>query len=88
MRTTNLLKTLLGMQHLRVTGFTVEDGALVIEFTAGVTYRQSTCFSCAARLQKARFGRCWRCSLAWRLAYRLPVPEELAVAHDEASVVA
>ena len=31
MRTTTLLKALLGMQHLRVTGFAVEAGALVIE---------------------------------------------------------
>ena len=33
-------------------------------------------------------GHCWRSSLAWRLAYRQPVPAELAAAHDEARVVA
>ena len=29
-----------------------------------------------------------RCSLGWRLAYRLPVPAELATAQGEARVVA
>ena len=57
-------------------------------FTAGVPYSKGICFSCGAGLPDACFGRCWRCSLGWRLAYRLPVPAELAVAHDEARVVA
>ena len=35
-----------------------------------------------------RFGRCWRCSLAWRLACRLQIPPELAQAYDESKVVA
>jgi hypothetical protein len=34
------------------------------------------------------FGRCWRCSLAWRLACRLPIPAELAVVMDTAKVSA
>ena len=57
-------------------------------FTAGVPYSMGICFSCGAGLPDACFGRCRRCSLGWRLAYRLPVPTELAVAHDEARVVA
>ena len=57
-------------------------------FKAGVPYGRGVCFSCGARLPDACFGRCWRCSLGWRLAYRLPVPAELVAAHDEARVVA
>ena len=57
-------------------------------FIAGVPYSKSICFSCGAGLCDAGFGRCWRCSLAWRLAYRLPVPAETAAAHDEAKVCA
>ena len=57
-------------------------------FKVGVPYGRGVCFSCGACLPDAYFGRCWRCSLGWRLAYRLPVPAELAAAHDEARVVA
>ena len=57
-------------------------------YTAGVPYTRSTCFSCGAELHELRYGRCWQCSLAWRLACRLPVPAELAAAHDEARVCA
>ena len=57
-------------------------------FKAGVPYGRGVCFSCGACLPDACFGRCWRCRLGWRLAYRLPVPAELAAAHDEARVVA
>ena len=31
-----------------------------------------------------RFGRCWRCSLAWRLAAGTPLPVAIAQARDEA----
>ena len=44
------------------------------------------CFSCGDGLRELRFGRCWRCSLAWRLACRLPVPADLAAALDAARV--
>ena len=57
-------------------------------FTAGVTYTKATCFSCGAVLPEARWGRCWRCSLAWRLAVRVPIPAEWAAAYDGARVVA
>ncbi len=51
-------------------------------------YQRGLCFSCADRLDRPRFGRCWRCSLAWRLACRLPIPAELAQALDGSKVVA
>ena len=35
-----------------------------------------------------RFGRCWRCSLAWRLACELPVSAEVGAAYDSARVCA
>ncbi len=57
-------------------------------FKAGVPYGRGVCFSCGACLPDACFGRCWRCSLGWRMAYGLPVPAELVAAHDEARVVA
>ena len=32
------------------------------------------------------YGRCWRCSLAWRLASRAPLAPEFATAFDAARV--
>jgi hypothetical protein len=57
-------------------------------FKGGIPYVQGTCFSCGDALPEARFGRCWRCSLAWRLACRLPIPADLAAAMDTAKVSA
>ena len=57
-------------------------------FTAGVPYAKGICFSCGAGLPEPCLGHCGRCSLGWRLAYRLPVPAELATAQGEARVVA
>jgi hypothetical protein len=37
-------------------------------FRAGVAYVQGVCFSCGDRLDSPRFGRCWPCSFALRLA--------------------
>ena len=51
-------------------------------------YQRGLCFSYADRLDRLRYGRCWRCSLAWRLACQLPVPAELARAYDDSKVVA
>ena len=42
-------------------------------FTRGVTYARGVCFSCAAVLREPRNGRCWRCSLGWKLAAGLPI---------------
>jgi hypothetical protein len=55
-------------------------------FKPGIAYVKGVCFSCGDGLPDVRFGRCWRCSLAWRLACRLPVPAALAVALDAARV--
>ncbi len=57
-------------------------------FRPDVPYVRGTCFSCADRLPTLHFGRCWRCSLAWRLACRLPIPADVADARDAAKVVA
>ena len=55
-------------------------------FKPGLPYVAGSCFSCGDGLPELRFGRCWRCSLAWRLACRLPVPADLASALDGARV--
>ena len=57
-------------------------------FRAGVPYAKGTCFSCGACLPDPCFGRCWRCSLAWRFAYGLPVPDAVAAAHNDARLLA
>jgi hypothetical protein len=53
-------------------------------FRPDVPYAQGTCFSCGETLSAVRFGRCWRCSLAWRLACHLSIPVN---ASDDARVV-
>lgn len=54
-------------------------------FETGTPYAAGVCFSCGDALGRPLgFGRCWRCSLAWRLAYRLPITPELADAIDQA----
>jgi len=57
-------------------------------FRLDVPYAMGACFSCGDDLAAARWGRCWRCALAWRLALNLPVEIELASALDEAKQVA
>ena len=42
-------------------------------FQAGVPYVKALCFSCGDPLGEPRYGRCWRCSLAWRLAMQVPI---------------
>ena len=38
-----------------------------LTFKTGTPYAAGVCFSCGDGLQRPfRFGRCWRCSLAWR----------------------
>lgn len=55
-------------------------------FRPDVAYVRGVCFSCGDGVAEPRFGRCWRCSSAWRLACRLPVAAELAAARDAARV--
>jgi hypothetical protein len=57
-------------------------------FVADLPYLQGRCFSCADVLPEPRFARCWRCSLGWRLACRLPIPPDVAAALDSAKVIA
>ena len=59
-RTTTLLKALLGMQHLRVTGFAVEAGAFVIEVCPA--WRTPRCSGCQRRRSHydTRPPRRWR----------------------------
>lgn len=57
-------------------------------FRPGVAYVHGVCFSCGDALPELRFGRCWRCSVAWRLACRLPIDGALADALDTARVCA
>ena len=47
MRMTTLLKKLLGIQHLLVTGFAVEEGALVMEVRP--SWRRPRCSGCEQR---------------------------------------
>jgi hypothetical protein len=53
-----------------------------------VPYVAGVCFSCGDETGRLAFGRCWRCSLAWRLACRLPIPVDLAMAVDAARIAA
>lgn len=55
-------------------------------FRPDVPYVRGRCFSCGDALPELHFSRCWRCSLAWRLACRLPMSLELGAAIDVARV--
>lgn len=57
-------------------------------FQPGLPYVKGTCFSCGDALPQVRYGRCWRCALAWRVAVGLPIPTDLAVGYDDAKRVA
>ena len=57
-------------------------------FLAGVPYVKARCFSCGDPITELRYGRCWRCSLAWRLAAGVPLPATQAAVYDDARVVA
>ena len=54
---------------------------------AGISYQPGVCFSCGDPLPERRFGRCWRCALAWRLATGVAIPVSLAEALDTAKVL-
>jgi hypothetical protein len=55
-------------------------------YRADVPYTRGRCFSCGDALPELRFGRCWRCALAWRLACCQPIRAEIAVVMDTAKV--
>ncbi len=56
-------------------------------YRADVPYVAGKCFSCGDALPTLRFGRCWRCSLAWRLAARVPMTALLADALAAAKIL-
>lgn len=51
-----------------------------------VPYVAGQCFSCGDPNGRTTFGRCWRCTLAWRLAVRTSVPTSIATVYDEARI--
>jgi hypothetical protein len=55
-------------------------------FKPGTAYVPGICYSCGDALPAYRPGRCWRCSLAARLACRCPIPVDLLDASDVARV--
>ncbi len=57
-------------------------------FRPGTPYTKAACFSCGVKHPEPRWGRCWKCSLAWRLAARVPIAAEQAAAYDGVRVVA
>jgi hypothetical protein len=79
------------VQH-RVTAFRQQFNATPAPHVPAFLYRPDVpyvaarCFSCGDSNDRPTFGRCWRCSLAWRLACRLPISAELADAMDTAKV--
>lgn len=56
-------------------------------FRPGTPYVKCLCFSCGDALPETRWGRCSRCSLAWRMAAGVPIPVERAAVYDRARVV-
>ena len=67
---------------------TAAPGVPMFLFRPGISYQAGICFSCGDRLPGLRFSRCWRCALAWRLACRVPIQADLALAIDVARVCA
>ncbi len=55
-------------------------------FRSGIPYAEGSCFSCGDALPRHVFGRCWRCALAWRLAARVALTQDLLDAHAHAKV--
>ncbi len=60
----------------------------LLVFRAGVPYAPGICFSCGEANDRAGFGRCPRCALAWRLAAGVAIPADSAAASDVAKQVA
>jgi hypothetical protein len=49
-------------------------------------YVQGCCHACGDALESPRWGSCWRCSLARRLACNAPMSDDLLMAYDEARI--
>jgi hypothetical protein len=56
-------------------------------FRAGVPYTRHTCYSCGDSISQS-WGRCWRCSLAARLACRQGIHADWIASYDAARAVA
>ena len=67
---------------------TPAPGVPAFAFKTGIVYVPGVCFSCGDGLPELHFGRCSRCSIAWRLACSLPVLVEFADAIDAARRIA
>jgi hypothetical protein len=67
---------------------TPPPGVPAFLFCPEVPYVKGTCFSCGVVLRSLVFARCWRCSLAYRLACGLSIPADLIIAMDAARVLA
>ena len=57
-------------------------------FTKAVPHVPGACLSCGEATGQRTYTRCWRCALAWRLAYGLAIPAVLATAIDTALEIA
>ena len=56
-------------------------------FRPAIPYQPGVCFSCGDQLPTPTYGRCLRCSLAFRLAAGVELPSQVAHARDEARLV-
>jgi len=50
----------------------------------GIIPTAGQCVSCGDALESPRYGKCWRCCLAWRLALGVPIASPLEAMFDEA----
>ena len=57
-------------------------------YVPSTAYAKGACFSCGQALATPEYGRCWRCSLAWRMTVGVPIQATQAAVYDEARVVA
>jgi hypothetical protein len=63
------------------------DGRLpALLYRQDVAYIAGSCFSCGDTLDRPRYGRCWRCAVAMRLALRVPISPDTMAAHKDAKV--
>ena len=82
-----------GVQE-RLSCYTTQLSASPDGITPSFVYRpegtdeRGLCFSCNDRLPDGHAGRCWRCSLAWRLAMQVPIPADTAAADDQMRLLA
>ena len=59
---------------------TLAPGVPAFLFRPHVPYTPGVCFSCGDGLPEHRFSRCWRCSLAWRLAAGVRIASDFPLA--------